>query len=438
MRRFRVWAAVAMLCSAGASAPPDGAVAVRIWLHVDGGSITDTLATDQLKAAPTQARSVAGFELDPAPPEPQACDLAAEVTAPKTGSYTFFISGDDTALLFLSTDESAARRQVIASVPVVTGHREYHKFASQTSKPIALIAGHRYLLEAVLKNANGDSHVSVGWQMPDGTVEAPIPAARLSAAPPNLPLPTYRADQAKVTLRPADAPAKTFGFTRFVGGAHAEFPDKSIDVSYLMFLPHQFTDASGKVPLLIFLHGNGHQGTNLDGAINEATPYYLDHDKALADWFPMVGLFPQLPPDWRWDTPGAASVVSGLIRGVCDKYPRIDRNRIYLTGLSMGGKGTWLTALDSPELFAAVTPMSAVSVQPNVAKARLAGLKNLHIICGGDDGDFAAGSKEMYAAIKPVMGSRVQLTVVPRCGHDVWNRYCPTREFYEEFLKFSR
>jgi predicted esterase len=442
MRRFpRLLTAAALFCLGGAP-QPDAVVTVRIWLHQEGNSITDTLAADDLKVAPTSTQTVKDFELDPAPQEPQACDVAAIVTAPKDGDYTFFISGDDTALLYLGTDATASHRNVIASVPICTGHREYHKYQSQTSKPVKLLAGHKYLLEAVLKNGDGDSHVSVGWTMPGNETEAPIPAARLSASPADLPLPSYKADPPKVTLKPGDAPAKDFGFTRFVGGAHAEFPGgsdaKSMDMSYLMFLPHKYVDTTAKVPLFIFLHGNGHQGTDLDGAINEATPYYLDHDKALADWFPMIGLFPQLPPDWRWDTPGAAPVVGELIRRLCEKYPRIDRNRIYITGLSMGGKGTWLTALDSPDLFAAVTTMSAVAVQPNVARTKLAHLKNLHIIAGGDDGDFCAGSKQMYAALKPVLGDRVQLTVVDHCGHDVWNRYCPNREFYLEFLKYSK
>ena len=51
----------------------------------------------------------------------------------------------------------------------------------------------------------------------------------------------------------------------------------------------------------------------------------------------MVGLFPQLPDGWRWDTPGAGEMVGELVEQICRKYPRVDRDRVYLSGLSMGG-----------------------------------------------------------------------------------------------------
>jgi predicted esterase len=104
----------------------------------------------------------------------------------------------------------------------------------------------------------------------------------------------------------------------------------------------------------------------------------------------------------------------------------------------MGGKGTWLTVLDSPKTYAAITTFSAVAVRPQQAKVKLTGLKNIHIVCGGDDGDFAAGSKQMYETLQPVLGSRVQLTVVEHEGHGVWGRYYPHKEVYEELMKFSK
>jgi dienelactone hydrolase len=104
----------------------------------------------------------------------------------------------------------------------------------------------------------------------------------------------------------------------------------------------------------------------------------------------------------------------------------------------MGGKGTWLTALDDPTLYANITTFSAVAVHPTTAGARLAGVPHLHIICGGDDGDFAAGSQAMYAAIKPALGDRVELTVVPHEGHGVWGRYYPDPAFYKDLMAYHR
>jgi predicted peptidase len=245
-------------------------------------------------------------------------------------------------------------------------------------------------------------------------------------------------DPPKLTLAPENPQNLKPGFHKFVSGAHIEWPQQAIDMSYLVFLPNSFASNHDKYPLLVFLHGNSHQGTDLTGVLNEGPGDYLVNDQSFHDWFPMIALLPQLPPDWRWDSPGAPQAVNALIRQLCVKYPRIDRKRIYLTGLSMGGKGSWLTALDSPDTFAAITTFSAVAVRPEAAKVKLANVKNIHIICGGDDGDFAAGSKQMFEVLRTTLGDRVQLTTVPNEGHGVWGRYYPNHEVYEELMQFSK
>src|SRR6202042_2918355 len=97
--------------------------------------------------------------------EPQACALRGFVVPPTTGDYTFEISGDDTALLYLSRDQSYAAAKIVASVPTYTGVPSLKHFVAQTSRPIRLIAGKHYFVEALLKNQDGASHVSVGWTL---------------------------------------------------------------------------------------------------------------------------------------------------------------------------------------------------------------------------------------------------------------------------------
>ncbi len=414
------------------------AIRCEIWPGIEGGQITDTLAQGDLSVPAGETRSLDAFELNPAPDQPDACAVRGFIIPPTTGDYTFSISGDDTALLYLSKDDSSDNVKVIASVPSYTGVRDFLHFAAQTSRPIHLIADKHYFIEAFLKNNLGASHLSVGWKLPNGTGESPIPGNRLLPATGDVPAPGARVLTTTLTLKADNSHDLTPGFRKFRLGAHAVVSGEPVDFSYLLYSPRDMARTQYKVPLMIFLHGNGHQGTDLEGCLNEGPAQCLRDDRSLANWFPMVGLFPQLPGDWRWDTPGAPQMVNGLIKAICDKYPRIDRNRIYLTGLSMGGKGSWLTVLDSPQTFATVTTFSAVSVRPNVAKSKLMSLKNIHIICGGDDGDFAAGSKQMYEALQPTMGSRVQLTVVDHEGHGVWGRYYPNKAIYEEMMKFSK
>ena len=418
--------------------PGIGSIRCEIWKGMDGGQITDTLASDEISRKADETRPLDSFELNPAPQEPDAVALRGFIVPPATGDYKFEISADDTAVLYLSSDQSVSNRKMIASVPTALGVHDFTRYACQTSKPTRLSAGKRYFVEALMKNQDGASHVSVGWILPDGTNEAPIPGKRLIPAATVVKPPEAQVTPPKLTLKPEESVSMKPGFHRYIEGAHVEWPNESIDMSYLMFLPNTFDATKDKRPLLIFLHGNSHQGTDLGGIINEGPPYYLVNDVKIHDWFPMIGLFPQLPPDWRWDRPGAPQAVNALVRAICVKYPRIDQNRIYLTGLSMGGKGSWLTALDSPELYAAMTTFSAVAVRPQQAKTRLSSVRNIHIICGAEDGDFAAGSRQMYEALRTTFGSRVQFTAVPNEGHGVWGRYYPNQAVYEELMRYSK
>ncbi len=421
-------------------AAPTPATGVRCetWSVPPDGQLTDTLADGSLDHSTPQTTTLPAFELSPAPAEPDVIVLRGYVRPPASGDYTFRIAGDDTALLYLSTDDRPANRRVIATVPSYTDPRDFAHYAAQTSRLIHLLAGHRYYAEAWLQNAEGNSHVTVGWTRPDGTAEAPIPGEDLTPATSRVVPPSYRVGPATVTLKPDPQPIDMPGFHRLIAGAHVKTTVDEFDLSYLVYVPERFDHTADHRPLLVFLHGNGHQGTDLEGALNEGPANYLRDDDKLRAAFPMIGLFPQLPEGYRWDSPGAAQAVNALVREVLHRYRRIDPRRIYLTGLSMGGKGSWLTALDSPATYAAVATMSAVAVHPNVAGRILAGIPHIHLVCGGDDGEFAAGSQAMYDALKPSLGKRVDLTVIPHEGHGVWGRYYPDPAFYKDLMSYSR
>jgi hypothetical protein len=101
------------------------------------------------------------------------------VCTPETGNYTFCIASDDNSEFWLSTTDNPANKVLIALVNGWTGVRQWTQLASQHSAAIALTAGQRYYIEALQKDDGGD-HVSVGWQLPLGTLERPIPGTRLS------------------------------------------------------------------------------------------------------------------------------------------------------------------------------------------------------------------------------------------------------------------
>jgi len=109
-----------------------------------------------------------------------AARILGYICPPQTGNYTFWISGDDATRLTLSTDANPANAQLIAYSTSRTNFREYKKYASQKSAPIYLEAGKKYYIEAQHAEFWAGDHVTVAWQLPNGTFEGPIPGSRLS------------------------------------------------------------------------------------------------------------------------------------------------------------------------------------------------------------------------------------------------------------------
>jgi hypothetical protein len=342
------------------------------------------------------------------------------------------VAADDSAEVYLSADEGPEGRRKICACPTWVDPRAWEKTPQQKSEPISLVAGKRYYIEAWHKQGEGLGHLSVGWQLPSGTKELPIPGARLTPAGV-----AHAAAQfpAVVRLNPDTPAAATPGQHKFPNDATVERNGVQWKMSYLIHLPNDYDKTADRKPLFIFLCGNTHQGTDLGGILNEGPAQYLNDVPKLKEYWPFVGLFPQPPENMRWDSPGMAEAVVGMVDEIVKKY-RIDPDRVYLSGLSMGGKGTWLVAEAAPDRFAAIAPISAVSVKPDRAADVLRYLP-AWIICGSDDGGFTDGSKQMAQAIKAAGGNAL-LTVFPNEGHGVWGRYYPEPKFYDWLLKHTR
>jgi uncharacterized membrane protein len=105
------------------------------------------------------------------------------VVPPVSGTYTFWICSDDSSQLSLSTGANPAQCQVIADVPDYCPPGTWDKYQSQRSLPVDLEAGKPYYLEVLHKQALGDAHCAVGWQLPDNQLERPIPGTRMAPWP---------------------------------------------------------------------------------------------------------------------------------------------------------------------------------------------------------------------------------------------------------------
>jgi len=109
--------------------------------------------------------------------------IAGYICAPVTGSYTFWIAGDDNCELWLSTNDQESNKQKIAYHTSWTNPREWNDFTTQKSEVINLIQGQSYYIEALLKEAGGGDNLAVGWSKPGETGTIPseiIPGSVLS------------------------------------------------------------------------------------------------------------------------------------------------------------------------------------------------------------------------------------------------------------------
>jgi hypothetical protein len=152
-----------------------GKITRKYWARVLGDGVSAVPTTN-----PTTTTELTLFESPQNIGDDYGQRITGYVTAPNTGSYTFWIASDDFSELYLSTSEDPARKVKIASITGWTNPREWSKFGSQKSVPITLEAGKRYYIEAVMLEHWGGDHLAVGWQLPNGTQERPIAGNRLS------------------------------------------------------------------------------------------------------------------------------------------------------------------------------------------------------------------------------------------------------------------
>lgn len=182
---------------------------------------------------------------------------------------------------------------------------------------------------------------------------------------------------------------------------------------YLLSLPDDYqTDAAKRWPLLVFLHGAGERGDDLSLLNKHGPPKLI----AAGRKFDAIVVSPQVPLKNIWNPHGVKALVDDLV-----KTHRVDSHRIYLTGISMGGFGTWDTALAYPDTFAAIVPICGGAGVGFVMADRIKDLP-CWIFHGDNDGavpvDF---SLKMHGALKKA-GSDAKLTIYPGVGHDSWTQ----------------
>ncbi len=211
------------------------------------------------------------------------------------------------------------------------------------------------------------------------------------------------------------AAAKPAAAPQLPEGTQTAQPTPEGGYPYQLFVPRgYYADKKQMWPLVIFLHGSGERGTDIAAVKKNGPPKIIaDHPGS-----PFLLVSPQLEdvPDNRWDT----TKLDTLLAAVRKTY-RVDPSRIYLTGLSLGGYGTWNWALKRPELFAAIAPVAANGEDKSLNPCAL---KDMPIWAFHGDQDDVVDPLAGFAAVKAVdacKGSvRPKMTIYPRMTHGSW------------------
>jgi predicted peptidase len=201
-------------------------------------------------------------------------------------------------------------------------------------------------------------------------------------------------------------------------------PTDDSAIPYLLYLPKNFTSKDAKWPLIFFLHGRGESRGPLSVVKKWGPPRLVENGADL----PYVIVSPQCPNEESWAQPHQQKQLTRLLDHIIRQY-KIDEDRIYLTGLSMGGFGSWRLAADQPERFAAVIPICGGGNREDADK-----LKNIPIWVFHGTEDTAVpldSSVEMVEAIKKAGGTNIRFTTLEGIGHNSWEAAYASPDVYQ-------
>lgn len=196
---------------------------------------------------------------------------------------------------------------------------------------------------------------------------------------------------------------------------------------HVVYVPADYTPARAW-PMILFLHGAGERGSDGLRQIAVGLGNAVMGDRAR---WPFVILFPQCPVGVHWIS--QEETLLGMMRQTEDEY-RIDAERVYLTGLSMGGFGTWAFGAKHADLFAAFAPICGGG-DPAMAEA----FRGKPIWAFHGDGDTVVPPERSVAMTDAatVAGADVQMTLLPGVGHNSWDAAYREHGLAEWFLEHT-
>ncbi len=203
---------------------------------------------------------------------------------------------------------------------------------------------------------------------------------------------------------------------------------KPIACDYLLFLPRDYGRERGskRWPLILFLHGAGERGENLELVKKHGLAKIVETRPD----FPCIVVSPQCPEDGWW----SSEVLAALLDEV-EKKHRVDERRICVTGLSMGGFGTWQLAIDYPHRFAAIAPICGGGNTLLVPRIAHLPIWTFH---GAKDRVVPIEySRAMVRSLRQ-HGAKPKFTIYPDAVHDSWTRTYENPRLYKWLLDATR
>jgi predicted peptidase len=209
--------------------------------------------------------------------------------------------------------------------------------------------------------------------------------------------------------------------------------NSGMEVRFLLYLPENY-DPQQQWPLILFLHGRGERGRDIDLIKAQPLPKLLETQSS----FPFIVVSPQLPSG-EWSN--YIDPIDELLTHLEATLP-IDSSRLYLTGLSMGGFGVWNYALRYPDRFSAIAPIAggymyeSEQVPDDICKLNKLPIWVFH---GGRDTVIEPYHSQVLVDALLACGSDVKLTLYPNAEHDIaWINAYNDPALYEWFLAHTK
>ncbi|MDO1514267.1 PHB depolymerase family esterase [Maribacter confluentis] len=196
-------------------------------------------------------------------------------------------------------------------------------------------------------------------------------------------------------------------------------------LAYYLYYPENYeTEPEKDFPILLFLHGGGESGDSLVTVKRNGPPKLIAQGKK----FPFLILAPQNPNEKKWwNTRAVKQLLDSIVA-----TNRIDKRRIYLTGLSRGGGAAWELAVQYPETFAAMAVVCGMTPVPYASWINKK--MPIWVFHGEKDKSIPIEESETMVDRLKEMGYDVLFTKYPNVGHSAWIKAYETDALYDWFM----